>query len=59
MRLAYGDFEFEGELDDLLILAEISKSVRSALGADKKIELVPGQSITLDSFETWDDEDAE
>ena len=57
MKVAYETFEFEGEFHDLVELTKFSRTVRKLLDAEKGYAIENGASYTLDSFETWEDED--
>lgn len=57
MRLEYDGLFFEGDIDELLTVIELSKAVRVTLDTGRNPELRQGESYTLDSFETWDDDD--
>jgi hypothetical protein len=59
MRLTYDFMEFEGEINDLIELCAFSKAVRKTLDFDTRYNPPPGGSYTLDSFRTWDDDDAD
>ncbi len=56
MRLCIDTLEFEGDLTELATLVESCKAVSNILGA-KTIALGGGQSLTLDSYQVWDDDD--
>lgn len=56
MKLAIDTLEFEGDLTELATLVESCKAVSNILGA-KTIALGGGQSLTLDSYQVWDDDD--
>ena len=57
MKFSYGAFTFDGDPADLLLILEASDEVRKFLGASKRFKLADGASYTLESFQTWDDED--
>ena len=56
MKLAIDTLEFEGDLTELAVLVENCKAVSNILGA-KTIALGDGRSLTLDSYQVWDDDD--
>ena len=56
MRLCIDTLEFEGDMTELAALVESCKAVSNILGA-KTIALGGGQSLTLDSYQVWDDDD--
>ena len=56
MKLAIDTLEFEGDMTELAVLVENCKAVSDILGA-KSIALGGGQSLTLDSYKVWDDDD--
>ena len=57
MKFSYGAFSFDGDPADLMLILEASDEVRKFLGSSKKFKLADGQSYTLESFQTWDDDD--
>lgn len=56
MKLCVDTLEFEGDMTELAVLVESCKAVSSILGA-KTIAIGEGKSLTLDTYQVWDDDD--
>lgn len=56
MKLCVDTLEFEGDMTELAVLVESCKAVSNILGA-KTIAIGEGKSLTLDTYQVWDDDD--